>query len=385
MHHALFEMAKARVELKEAAHDFGGHREKALKAIDEAIPHMEKALEAAGDKYVAVEPSAEVYKKYESHPHLHHALHEMEEAHTELKEAKHDFGGHRKKALEKVDHAIEELKEAVKSSASQTCSLSGADANVRPLSLLSARRDLAMSRVCLLVVLLTAPVLAAPVPKQDPELERIAKVYGTLQDLEGCKLSMDGKNVLTVKLEKVRPPKEPKAGEKGEGLKIPVPTSASFGRTAKGEFTTTARFQLKTDLTKRPDEMGVSVGVSVEYPSGVSAGINCSFSTGQAAGLPDGARRVVAGFGSHTSDGTPNSFRGRGTGGGNLPSGEGPQNVRVRCTGKKLLLEHSADGQKWETYDELAIKEAGEAKIKLMVMSFHGAETEVVIDVFEVK
>jgi hypothetical protein len=237
----------------------------------------------------------------------------------------------------------------------------------------------------LLVVLLTAPVLAAPVPKQDPELERIAKVYGTLQDLEGCKLSMDGKNVLTVKLEKVRPPKEPKAGEKGEGLKIPVPTSASFGRTAKGEFTTTARFQLKTDLTKRPDEMGVSVGVSVEYPSGVSAGINCSFSTGQAAGLPDGARRVVAGFGSHTSDGTPNSFRGRGTGGGNLPSGEGPQNVRVRCTGKKLLLEHSADGQKWETYDELAIKEAGEAKIKLMVMSFHGAETEVVIDVFEVK
>jgi hypothetical protein len=114
MHHALYELAETRKELKEAAHDFGGHREKALKAVDEAIVQMEKALEAAGDKYVAKVPDKEVYKGYEFHPHLHHALHELAEAHKELKEAKHDFGGHREKALEKVDHARKQLELALK-------------------------------------------------------------------------------------------------------------------------------------------------------------------------------------------------------------------------------------------------------------------------------
>jgi tetratricopeptide (TPR) repeat protein len=114
MHHALYELAESRKELKEAAHDFGGHREKALKAVDEAINQMEKALEAAGDKYEAKAPEKEVYKGYEFHPHIHHALHELGEAHKELKEAKHDFGGHREKAIEKVDHAIKQLELALK-------------------------------------------------------------------------------------------------------------------------------------------------------------------------------------------------------------------------------------------------------------------------------
>ncbi|HEV3440879.1 MAG TPA: hypothetical protein VG122_26225 [Gemmata sp.] len=114
MHHALYELAETRKELKEANHDFGGHREKALKAVDEAIIQMEKALEGAGDKYVARVVEAEVYKKYEFHPHLHHALHELREAHHELKEAKHDFGGHREKTIEKVDHAIKQLELALK-------------------------------------------------------------------------------------------------------------------------------------------------------------------------------------------------------------------------------------------------------------------------------
>jgi hypothetical protein len=114
MHHALYELAETRKELKEASHDFGGHREKALKAVDEAIIQMEKALEGAGDKYVARAPEKEVYKKYEFHPHLHHALHELGEARHELKEAKHDFGGHREKTIEKVDHAIKQLELALK-------------------------------------------------------------------------------------------------------------------------------------------------------------------------------------------------------------------------------------------------------------------------------
>lgn len=45
---AIHSLKEARVELKEAAHDFGGHRVKALKAIDEAIEQLEKALAFAG-------------------------------------------------------------------------------------------------------------------------------------------------------------------------------------------------------------------------------------------------------------------------------------------------------------------------------------------------
>lgn len=42
--HAIKELKAAREELKEAAHDFGGHRVDALKAVDEAILQLDAAL-----------------------------------------------------------------------------------------------------------------------------------------------------------------------------------------------------------------------------------------------------------------------------------------------------------------------------------------------------
>lgn len=45
----------------------------------------------------------------EHHPAIHRALHELRDARRELKEAKHDFGGHREDALRAVDAAIEQL------------------------------------------------------------------------------------------------------------------------------------------------------------------------------------------------------------------------------------------------------------------------------------
>jgi esterase/lipase superfamily enzyme len=115
MHHALRELRETRIELKEAAHDFGGHRAKALEAVDVAIGQIDKALRAAGDNIKGagkVDPG--IYKKYTHHPHLHHAIHELREARTELQDAKHDFGGHRAKALRDVDYAIEQLELALK-------------------------------------------------------------------------------------------------------------------------------------------------------------------------------------------------------------------------------------------------------------------------------
>jgi hypothetical protein len=115
MHHALRELREARTELKEANHDFGGHREKALKGVDAAITQIDEALRAAGDTIKgAGKFDTGIYKKYEHHPHIHHAIHELREARTELKDAKHDFGGHREKALRDVNYAIEQLELALK-------------------------------------------------------------------------------------------------------------------------------------------------------------------------------------------------------------------------------------------------------------------------------
>jgi ABC-type glycerol-3-phosphate transport system substrate-binding protein len=45
IHHAIVALEQAKVELKTAAHDFGGHREAALKECDAAIAQLKQALE----------------------------------------------------------------------------------------------------------------------------------------------------------------------------------------------------------------------------------------------------------------------------------------------------------------------------------------------------
>jgi hypothetical protein len=56
-------------------------------------------------------PGAE---KRERHPHIRRALHELREARKELKEAAHDFGGHREDAVEAINVAIKQLELALK-------------------------------------------------------------------------------------------------------------------------------------------------------------------------------------------------------------------------------------------------------------------------------
>jgi len=50
----------------------------------------------------------------ERHPHIRAAIHELREAKKELETADHDFGGHRKEAIEAVDVAIRQLEKALK-------------------------------------------------------------------------------------------------------------------------------------------------------------------------------------------------------------------------------------------------------------------------------
>jgi hypothetical protein len=114
LHAALYEMRHARTELKEAKHDFGGHRAKAVEALDEAITQIEKALKAVGDDYKGKDPGKEVYKGYANFPHIRHALVEAKEARAELKAAAHDYKGHREKAVEALDAVVDQLGKAIK-------------------------------------------------------------------------------------------------------------------------------------------------------------------------------------------------------------------------------------------------------------------------------
>jgi hypothetical protein len=117
LHHALWELRDARKELKEAPHNFGGHRKKAIEAINAAAKNLDLALKNAGDNIKGTPTRGdlrEVYKKYAQHPHLHHALHELKHAHHQLKEAKHNFGGHRKAAVHDINIAIHQIELCLK-------------------------------------------------------------------------------------------------------------------------------------------------------------------------------------------------------------------------------------------------------------------------------
>jgi len=58
-------------------------------------------------------PVAQKESKGEQHPHIRAAIRELREARRELETAAHDFGGHKKEAIEAVDNAIKQLQEAL--------------------------------------------------------------------------------------------------------------------------------------------------------------------------------------------------------------------------------------------------------------------------------
>lgn len=52
-------------------------------------------------------------EKMERHPEIHAAIRHLREAKMNLEKANHDFGGHRVKALEHVNEALEECERAL--------------------------------------------------------------------------------------------------------------------------------------------------------------------------------------------------------------------------------------------------------------------------------
>lgn len=58
-------------------------------------------------------PATPQVPAHERHPAIRNAIHALEKAKVDLKNADHDFGGHREAALKECDAAIEQLKLAL--------------------------------------------------------------------------------------------------------------------------------------------------------------------------------------------------------------------------------------------------------------------------------
>ncbi len=86
-----------------------------LKKISVAVLTLGLLNLAPAISYAAGAPTpAQVLKgTQEQHPHIRAAIHELQEARHELETAAHDFGGHRKEAIEAIDNAIRQLKQAL--------------------------------------------------------------------------------------------------------------------------------------------------------------------------------------------------------------------------------------------------------------------------------
>src|SRR5215469_6837665 len=114
---AIAALRDARQEMNRANNDFCGHKAEALKATDYAISQLQEALryDRAGlvendlskASYVKVSLTTEPYERF---PRIRAAMDALKLARDDMQNAAHDFGGHRAKALEATDGAIEQLR-----------------------------------------------------------------------------------------------------------------------------------------------------------------------------------------------------------------------------------------------------------------------------------
>jgi hypothetical protein len=86
-----------------------------LSGAPKAQPYPNPAPTAVAAPAAAPAPvAAPVPQRSERHPEIRAAIRNLEEARGNLQAAAHDFGGHRVKALEHTNKAIEECREALR-------------------------------------------------------------------------------------------------------------------------------------------------------------------------------------------------------------------------------------------------------------------------------
>jgi len=98
----------ARAELQMAAHDKGGHRAKAVGLVNSAVSEVNAGIAFDRRHNHAASPDQ---------PHMQNALAALQSARTNLQNASTDKGGHRAKALDYVNAAIDEVNKGISAGA----------------------------------------------------------------------------------------------------------------------------------------------------------------------------------------------------------------------------------------------------------------------------
>jgi hypothetical protein len=123
MQAALSSLQKAQAEATAAEANKGGHREKALELIQQAIDAVNAGMQYATEHATEAgepegpaepEPVDEEVKGAGNQPHMAAAVVALREARKQLHDAKHDKGGFRDKAIGLSKQAIEQLKEGIR-------------------------------------------------------------------------------------------------------------------------------------------------------------------------------------------------------------------------------------------------------------------------------
>jgi hypothetical protein len=100
-----------RITLQAADHDYGGHRAAAVRDVEAAANQLREALKSPPVGYPV--PKTFVTPQVVSDSMLANSIPVLRETETMLREAKHDYGGHRARAMADVKAAIAQLEEAL--------------------------------------------------------------------------------------------------------------------------------------------------------------------------------------------------------------------------------------------------------------------------------
>jgi hypothetical protein len=114
MRAALHELREARGELRASAHDFGGHRAAALRAVDDAIGSIKAVVYFGGENYRPLERRPDFYRRYGDHPRMRQALEDLRAARAEMTSLPPHLNRMKRRALRDVDAAIAELETALR-------------------------------------------------------------------------------------------------------------------------------------------------------------------------------------------------------------------------------------------------------------------------------
>ena len=105
MQAARADLQAARAQLRNASTDKGGYRNRAIEHVDAALAEV-----AAGIRF---DRRHDDESALPDQPHMQAALDKLQDARSNLEAASDDKGGHRVKALDHVNKAIDEVKKGI--------------------------------------------------------------------------------------------------------------------------------------------------------------------------------------------------------------------------------------------------------------------------------